>query len=126
MRQDKTVARILLIFSAANVVLASESHALVRQSHTDVAKAASEKRAVSDDGTTATEPRSFAAANRYITRQASSGEPPSGSSRQDLAIASRGNKLENLKIGLHVGGATLAIIGAVGTIGYIIDKSIKA
>ena len=39
MRQDKTVARILLILSADNVVLASP--AVVRRSHLDVAKAAS-------------------------------------------------------------------------------------
>ena len=47
MRRDKTVARILLIFSATNVVFASP--AVVPQSHLDVTKAASEKRA---DGTT--------------------------------------------------------------------------
>ena len=50
MRRDKTVARILLIFSATNVVFASP--AVVPQSHLDVTKAASEKRAGSEDGTT--------------------------------------------------------------------------
>ena len=42
MRQDKTFARIFLIFSVANVALAAP--AVVRQRHLDVAKAASEKR----------------------------------------------------------------------------------
>ena len=42
MRQDKTFARIFLIFSFANVALAAP--AVVRQRHLDVAKAASEKR----------------------------------------------------------------------------------
>ena len=101
MRRDKTVARILLIFSAANVVLASP--AVVRQSHVDVAKAASEKRAndlpppesetfhpapfehfenmmkwvnsdksASESGPALTQPESSsAAANRIITTQAS-------------------------------------------------------
>jgi hypothetical protein len=41
MRQDKTFARIFLIFSVANVALAAP--AVVRQRHLDVAKAASEK-----------------------------------------------------------------------------------
>jgi hypothetical protein len=50
MRRDKTVARILLIFSATNVVFASP--AVVPQSHLDVTKAASEKRTGSEDGTT--------------------------------------------------------------------------
>ena len=50
MRRDKTVARILLIFSTTNVVFASP--AVVPQSHLDVTKAASEKRAGSEDGTT--------------------------------------------------------------------------
>jgi hypothetical protein len=43
MRQDKIFARILLIFSIANVAVAAP--AAVRQRHLDVAKAASEKRA---------------------------------------------------------------------------------
>ena len=43
MRQDKIFARILLIFSIANVAIAAP--AVVRQRHLDVAKAASEKRA---------------------------------------------------------------------------------
>ena len=43
MRQDKTFARILLIFSVANVVIAAPS--VVGPRHLDVAKAASEKRA---------------------------------------------------------------------------------
>ena len=50
MRQDKTVARILLIFSVINVAL--EALAVVRQGHLDVAKdvtAASEKRLSSDE-----------------------------------------------------------------------------
>jgi hypothetical protein len=47
MRQDKTIARILLISFVANVALAAP--AVVRQRHLDVAKAASEKRASSND-----------------------------------------------------------------------------
>jgi hypothetical protein len=51
MRPDKIVARILLVFSVANVALAAP--AVVRQRHLDVAKAASEKRAPgSDNGAT--------------------------------------------------------------------------
>jgi hypothetical protein len=51
MRQDKIFARILLIFSIANVAIAAP--AAVRQRHLDVAKAASEKRASgSGDGET--------------------------------------------------------------------------
>ena len=49
MRRDKTVARILLIFSTTNVVFASP--AVVPQSHLDITKAA-QKRAGSEDGTT--------------------------------------------------------------------------
>ena len=47
MRQDKTFARILLIFSVANLALAAP--AVVRQRHLDVAKAASEKRTQGSD-----------------------------------------------------------------------------
>ena len=49
MRPDRIVARILLVFSVANVALAAP--AVVRQRHLDVAKAALEKRVpVSDNG----------------------------------------------------------------------------
>ena len=48
MRQDKTFARILLIFSVANVAIAAP--AVVRQRDLDVAKAASEKRGTGSDG----------------------------------------------------------------------------
>ena len=47
MRQDKMFARILLILLVANVTLAAP--AIVRRRHLDVAKAASEKRAGSED-----------------------------------------------------------------------------
>jgi hypothetical protein len=47
MRQDKTFARILLIFSIANVAIAAPAAV-----HLDAAKAASEKRAGSGDGET--------------------------------------------------------------------------
>ena len=51
MRQDKTVARILLILSVAKAALAAP--AVVRQRHLELAKAASEKRAPgSDNGAT--------------------------------------------------------------------------
>jgi hypothetical protein len=71
MRQDKTLARILLIFSVANVALAAP--AAVRQRYLDVAKAASEKRAPgSVNGETGGDlpPESSFAAN-HITTQAS-------------------------------------------------------
>ena len=48
MRQDRIVARILLIFSVVNVALAAP--AVVRQGHPDMTRAASEKRySTSDD-----------------------------------------------------------------------------
>ena len=56
MRQDKTVARILLIISVANIALAAP--AVERQRHLDVAKAASQKRGPpgSDNGETGDSP----------------------------------------------------------------------
>ena len=71
MRQDKTFAGILLIFSVANVALAAP--AAVRQRYLDAAKAASEKRAPgSVNGETGGDlpPGSSSAAN-HITTQAS-------------------------------------------------------
>jgi hypothetical protein len=50
MRRDKAIARILLIFSVANIALAAP--AVVRQGRMDVAKAASGKRGGSDDKAT--------------------------------------------------------------------------
>ena len=50
MHRDKTVARMLLIFSIANVALAAP--AVVQERNLDVAGAASEKRAGSDHGST--------------------------------------------------------------------------
>jgi hypothetical protein len=50
MRRDKTIVRIFLIFSVANIALAAS--AVVRQKRMDVAKAASGKQGVSDDQAT--------------------------------------------------------------------------
>ena len=47
MRQDRIVARILLIFSVVNVALAAP--AVVRQGHPDMARAASQKRYLTSD-----------------------------------------------------------------------------
>ena len=86
MRQDKTFARILLIFPVANVVIAAPS--VVRPRHLDVAKAASEKRATGS-GNGATDdwawfhhmpselPESSSVTANRITTQAS-GSPGSG------------------------------------------------
>ena len=49
MRRDKTIARILLIFSVANIALAAP---VVGQRHIDAADAVSGKREGSDDGAT--------------------------------------------------------------------------
>ena len=54
MRRDKTIARILLIFSVANI--ARTAPTIVRQRHMDVAEAASGKRATSGDEATGSEP----------------------------------------------------------------------
>jgi hypothetical protein len=55
MRQDKIVARILLIFSVANIALAAP--VVVRQRHLDVARAAPQKRGpISDNEETGDSP----------------------------------------------------------------------
>ena len=73
MRQDKTFARILLIYSVANVAIAAP--AAVRQRHLDVAKAAPEKRASDSGGDLLPESSSAAVSGNGAT-----GDPPPGSS----------------------------------------------
>ena len=83
MRQDKTVARILLIISVANIALAAP--AAVRPRHLDVAKAASEKRAPgSVNGETGGDlpPESSSAAANHPTTEAL-GESGSGNGATD-------------------------------------------
>jgi hypothetical protein len=131
MRQDKTVARILLIFSAANVVLAS--HAVVRQSHMDVAKAASEKRAA--DNVPPQEPEPFRLATSGAGAVPSDPPPPhqdispSGSSRQDLTIAP-GTDLESSEAAtkaarIHLGVGLVAVLGATAGVAYLFHKVIE-
>ena len=74
MRQDKTVARILLIFSVVNVAL--EALAVVRQGHLDVVMdvtAASEKRLSSDE-------------ESNFTPSGSSGSTSSGETHKSLFV----------------------------------------
>jgi hypothetical protein len=74
MHQDKILARILLIFSVANIALAAPT--VVRQRHLDVAKAASQKRGSNSDNeeTGDIQPESSSAAANRITTQVSA--PP--------------------------------------------------
>ena len=77
MRQDKILARILLIFSVANIALAAPT--VVRQRHLDVARAASPKRGPNSDNEETGDilpESSSAAANRIATQE--SGPPVSG------------------------------------------------
>ena len=85
MRQDRIFARILLIFSVANVAIAAP--AVVRQRHLDVAKAASEKRrpglANGETGGDLPPESSSAEANR-ITTQASEASGSGNAETGDL------------------------------------------
>ena len=123
MRQDKTVARILLIFSAADVVLAS--HAVVRQSHMDLAKAASEKRAADNLPPQESEPFRLATSGAGAVPS----DPPPPPHGADHTIAP-GTDLESSEAAtkaarIHMGVGLVAILGTVAGVAYMIHRVIE-
>ena len=124
MRQDRTFARILLIYSVANVAIAAP--AAVRQRHLDVTKAALEKRAPPDsaNGETGGDflPESSSAA---VSGNGATGDPPPESSSsaanrittQALAPGSGNGETDNLPTGSSSAPANHITTQALGASG---------